>query len=61
MVSGSYSEKISDFRTAYHLIQSGRFPADRFITHELPLERIHESFTMMESGEALKVCINPQL
>ncbi len=61
MVSGSYSEKISDFRTAYHLIQSGRFPADRFITQELPLERIHESFTMMESGEALKVCINPQL
>ncbi|MDX2246310.1 MAG: alcohol dehydrogenase catalytic domain-containing protein [Bacteroidia bacterium] len=61
IVSGSYSEKISDFQAAYQLIQSGRFPADKFITHVLPLERIHESFTMMESGEALKVCINPQL
>lgn len=61
IVSGSYSEKISDFQAAYQLIQSGRFPADKFITHVLPLDRIHDSFSMMESGEALKVCINPQL
>jgi L-iditol 2-dehydrogenase len=61
MLSGSYSERISDFRTAYQLIESGRFPADKFITHVLPLDRIHESFSMMESGEALKVCIDPQL
>ncbi len=61
IVSGSYSEKISDFQAACHLIQSGRFPAGQFITHILPLDRFHESFAMMESGEALKVCINPQL
>ena len=61
IVSGSYSEKISDFRTAYRLIQSGRFPADKFITHTLPLDRIHDAFTMMESGEALKVCIDPRM
>ncbi len=61
IVSGSYSEKLSDFKAAYHLIQSGRFPADKFITHELPTDRIHEAFTMMENGDALKVCINPQL
>ncbi|MEZ4827007.1 MAG: alcohol dehydrogenase catalytic domain-containing protein [Bacteroidia bacterium] len=61
IVSGSYSEKISDFTTAYRLIQSGRFPADKFITHVLPLDRIHESFSLMESGEALKVCIDPRL
>ena len=61
IVSGSYSEKISDFQAAYHLIQSGRFPADKFITHVLPINRIHDAFTMMESGEALKVCINPYL
>jgi L-iditol 2-dehydrogenase len=61
IVSGSYSEKMSDFRAAYQLLQSGRFPADKFITHELPTNRIHDAFTMMEQGEALKVCINPQL
>ena len=58
-VTGSYSEKKSDFQAAFALLQSGRFPADRIITHHLPLERISEGFRLMESGEALKVCINP--
>jgi|CZKI01.1.fsa_nt_gi L-iditol 2-dehydrogenase len=58
-VSGSYSEKRSDFQAAFTLLQSGRFPADRIITHHLPIERITEGFRLMESGEALKVCIMP--
>ncbi len=60
VVSGSYSEKMSDFQAAQALIQSGRFPADRIITHHLPLQRITEAFPLMESGEALKVCIHPR-
>lgn len=59
VVTGSYSEKMSDFQAAQALIQSGRFPADRIITHTLPLDRITEAFPLMESGEALKVCITP--
>ncbi len=59
MVTGSYSEKMSDFQASQALIQSGRFPADRIITHTLPLEAIDQAFPLMESGEALKVCINP--
>ncbi len=59
VVTGSYSEKMSDFQAAQALIQSGRFPADRIITHTLPLDRITEAFPLMESGEALKVCIDP--
>jgi len=58
VVTGSYSEKMSDFQASQALIQSGRFPADRIITHHLPLERIEEAFPLMESGEALKVCID---
>lgn len=61
ILSGSYSEKISDFKAAYKLIESGRFPADKFITHVLPLGRINESFELMEKGKALKVCIDPRL
>lgn len=60
VVSGSYSEKKSDFQAAFALLHSGRFPADRIITHRLPLERIAEAFPLMESGEALKVCILPE-
>jgi L-iditol 2-dehydrogenase len=61
IISGSYSEKMTDFQASQALIQSGRFPADRIITHTLPLNRITEAFPLMESGEALKVCINPKL
>lgn len=60
VISGSYSEKKSDFQAAFALLHSGRFPADRIITHRLPLDRIGEAFPLMESGEALKVCILPR-
>ncbi len=60
VISGSYSEKKSDFQAAFALLHSGRFPADKMITHRLPLERIGEAFPLMESGVALKVCILPQ-
>lgn len=59
IVTGSYSEKMSDFQASQALIQSGRFPADKIITHSLPLDRLNEAFPLMESGQALKVCINP--
>lgn len=58
-VSGSYSEKKSDFQAAFALLQSGRFPARGIVTHTLPLARLHEAFSLMESGQALKVCIQP--
>ena len=58
-VSGSYSEKLDDFRRAVALVQDPAFPADRIVTHELPLERMPEAFGLMESGAALNVCIRP--
>lgn len=58
-ISGSYSEKKSDFQAAFALLHSGRFPAERLITHRLPLARMPDAFPLMESGEALKVCIQP--
>ncbi len=60
IVSGSYSEKMSDFQASQALIQSGRFPADKIITHTLPLDRLTDAFPLMESGAALKVCIEPR-
>ncbi|HEY1764740.1 MAG TPA: alcohol dehydrogenase catalytic domain-containing protein [Opitutaceae bacterium] len=61
VVSGSYSEKKSDFQAAFALLHSGRFPADKIITHRLPLTGIVDGFHLMESGEALKVCLTPNL
>jgi L-iditol 2-dehydrogenase len=61
MVSGSYSEKRSDFEAAQAMIFSGRFPCDQLITHKLPLERLNEAFALMQKGHSLKVCIIPGL
>ena len=58
-VTGSYSEKKSDFQAAFALLHSGRFPADKIITHHVPLDGIIEGFRLMETGEALKVCVVP--
>ncbi len=58
-ITGSFSEKKRDFQAAQALVQSGRFPSDKIVTHELPLDRITEAFPLMESGEALKVAILP--
>ncbi len=60
-ISGSYSEKMSDFQAATALVQKKDFPADKIVTHTLPLGSITEAFSLMESGEALKVSINPNL
>ena len=60
VIRGSYSEKRTDFQAAKTLIESGRFPADRIITHHLKLDDVTEAFPLMESGEALKVCVLPQ-
>ena len=59
-ITGSFSEKMRDYQAAQALVQSGRFPSDRIITHTLPLEEVTKAFDLMESGEALKVCIEPR-
>jgi L-iditol 2-dehydrogenase len=58
-ISGSYSEKRSDFESAMNLVFSGRFPCEQLITTHLPLSRLTEAFPLMENGQALKVCITP--
>jgi L-iditol 2-dehydrogenase len=59
LISGSYSEKKSDFEAACALLLGGRFPAGKIVTHTLPLGKIIDGFSLMESGESLKVCIDP--
>jgi len=60
-VTGSFSEKMSDFEAAVALIQSGRFPADKIVTHMLPLARMTEAFDLMDAGQCLKPCVDPRL
>jgi L-iditol 2-dehydrogenase len=60
-ISGSFSENAHDFQAAKALIESGRFPAQKIVTHQLPLSRINEAWGLMQRGESLKVAILPQV
>lgn len=44
---------------AVELIASGQVPANKLATHVLPLDQIHQAFSLMESGEALRVVLQP--
>jgi L-iditol 2-dehydrogenase len=44
---------------AVELLGSGQIPAERLVTHVLPLDGIHEAFDLMTSGEALRVVLRP--
>lgn len=59
VVTGSFSETITDFEIAYKLVQNGRIPGDKLVTHEVKLENILDAFPLIEKGEALKVSVTP--
>jgi L-iditol 2-dehydrogenase len=61
VVSGSYSEKTEDFMTALQLIASGSFPTEDIITHRFKLTDFLKGFDAFQSGQAIKVCIQPGL
>ena len=44
---------------AVELIATGQVPADKLATHTLPLDQVHRAFELMESGESLRVVLQP--
>jgi alcohol dehydrogenase len=47
-----------DFAHTLDLYRSGRLPLDRLVSHRLPLDDIENAFTLMRSGEALRVVLD---
>ena len=41
------------------LLASGQVPADKLATHTLPLDQIQRAYQLMESGESLRVVLQP--
>jgi L-iditol 2-dehydrogenase len=60
VVTGSFSETITDFEISHKLVQGGRIPGDKLVTHEVKLENITDAFGLIESGESLKVSVLPK-
>jgi alcohol dehydrogenase len=48
-----------DFPHVLGLYRSGRLPLDRLVSHRLPLEEAERGFELMQSGEALRVVLEP--
>ncbi len=47
-----------DFPLTLELYRSGRLPLDRLVSHTLPLDEVGRAFTLMRSGEALRVILD---
>ena len=50
-----------DFPKILDVYLSGRLPLDRLVSHRLPLEGVDRAFELMNSGEALRVVLDPSL
>jgi Zn-dependent alcohol dehydrogenase len=50
-----------DFPKILAIYRSGRLPLDRLVSHRLPLEDVDGAFALMNSGEALRVVLDPGL
>jgi Zn-dependent alcohol dehydrogenase len=50
-----------DFPKILDVYVSGRLPLDRLISHRLPLDHVDEAFALMNSGEALRVVLDPAM
>ena len=59
VVSGSFSSKMEDFSAALRLISTGLLPSDRIISHRVALANYLEAFEHIQSGQAIKVSIQP--
>jgi Zn-dependent alcohol dehydrogenase len=50
-----------DFPLILDVYRSGRLPLDRLITHRLALDGVDRAFELMNSGDALRVVLDPTM
>ena len=58
-VHGTHGSLPRHHRKAIDLLASGVIDAKKFISHKLPLDRIHEGFEIAEKRQGKRVIINP--
>ena len=59
-VVGAFSYHPTMHELALSMIYRGLIPADKLITHTMPLEKVAEAFEIAASGDALKVVITTE-
>lgn len=58
-IYGHYGANSIQVQKAFELAISKDFPADKIITHALPLKDINKGIELTKTGEALKVVLLP--
>lgn len=58
-IKGHFGASYSQSKRAFQLVVSPSFPAEKFITHVLPLDKIDEGIKLTKIGEAIKVVLHP--
>ncbi len=58
-LTGSSDSTAQHVRQAVEMLSDLKFPSRKISTHVLPLNKIHEAFDLMKSGEALRVVLKP--
>lgn len=58
-IIGSFGSTPRQFQQAEQLLVNELIPAEKIITHRLPLSAVNEGFGLMKRGECFKVILNP--
>ena len=58
-IKGHFGASYDQSKRAFQLACSPVFPADKFITHILPLDEINKGIELTKTGEAIKVVLHP--
>ena len=58
-VVGTSDSTAEHVKEAVAMLSDGRIPAAKLATHVVPIDKVHEAFELMKSGEALRVVLKP--
>lgn len=58
-IYGHYGASSLQVQKSFEMVISGQFPAEKCITHTLPLSQIRKGIELAKSGEAIKVVLLP--
>lgn len=58
-IYGLFGSNMAQNRLALQLIASGQIPAEKLVTHILPLDQIEHGIALIERGDALRTVITP--
>lgn len=57
-IHGAFIGRYS-FEKVARIMESGKLPLEKIVSHRMPLSKVHEAMNMLRAGEALKIVLTP--